>query len=97
MPTTYSKDAKGPEWWKGGKDGYLSPWAQSQVFALVKISQEHGPKLTDSDIAEKVWKVGGGHPSHACIAGWRKTFEKDPEWYPGKSEGQRKRPGRMHP
>ena len=54
---------KGPEWWTGGVTGYLSPWGQAQVYALVVMSDKFGLKLKDHQIAEHVTKVGGGHPS----------------------------------
>ena len=52
----------GPQWWVSGRKGTLSPWAQAQVFALCKISEKKGVFLYDSDIAQEVFKVGGGHP-----------------------------------
>ena len=54
------KRPKGPDWWIGGKDGYLSPWGQARVFALIAVSEELGLKLTDEQIAARVQKVGGG-------------------------------------
>ena len=84
---------KGPEWWTGGVTGYLSPWGQAQVYALVVMSEKFGLELKDHQIAEHVTKVGGGHPSHACIACWRATFDNDVDWYPGKTKEDRKRPG----
>ena len=90
MPTA---QPKGPQWWTGGTDGYLSPWAQARVFALIAVSEELGLNLKDHQIAAKVEKVGGGSPSHACIAAWRATLASDPDWYPGKTKENRKRPG----
>ena len=31
-----------PEWWASGKEGSLSPWAQSQVYAFVTLSEKRG-------------------------------------------------------
>ena len=84
---------KMPEWWASGREGYLSPWAQARVFALIAVSKELRLNLKDHQIASKVQKVGGGHPSNVSISGWRATFADDPEWYPGKTKENQKRPG----
>ena len=63
------------------------------MFALITVSKEFGLNLKDHEIAAHIAKVGGGAPSHACVAGWRKTFADDPHWYPGKTKEDRKRPG----
>ena len=62
----------------------MSPWAQSQVFALCKISDKKGIFWYDTEIALEVYKVGGGHPSKQAIRKLREKFEADPAWYPGK-------------
>ena len=54
----------------------MSPWAQAQVFALCKISEKKGVFLYDSDIAQEVFKVGGGHPSREAIRKLREKFEQ---------------------
>ena len=50
---------KGPSWWVGGEAGKLAPWAQAQAWALTRLPEP----MQDGDIAQKVLKVGGGHPS----------------------------------
>ena len=84
----------GPQWWVSGRKGTLSPWAQAQVFALCKISEKKGVFLYDSDIAQEVFKVGGGHPSREAIRKLREKFEADPDWHPGKVSDDAGQPGR---
>ena len=49
--------------------------------------------LSDTEIANEVFKVGGGHPGHIAIVNLRGCFDADPDWYPGKKAGSGKRPG----
>ena len=72
----------------------MSPWAQAQVFALCKISEKKGVFFYDSDIAQEVFKVGGGHPSRDAIRKLREKFEADPDWHPGKVSDDAGQPGR---
>ena len=72
----------------------MSPWAQSQVFALCKVSDKKGIFWYDSEIALEVYKVGGGHPSKQAIRKLREKFETDPAWYPGKVSEDAGQPGR---
>ena len=84
----------GPAWWISGRHGTLSPWAQSQVFALVSMSKLRGVQLTDIEIAGQVRKVGGGHPNRNTIRVLREKFADDDEWYPGKVDEAAGKPGR---
>ena len=84
---------QGPEWWTGGKHGSLSPWTQAKVFALVTVSRQRSLGLSDTEIANEVFKVGGGHPGHTAIANLRGCFDSDPDWHPGKKACSGKRPG----
>ena len=84
---------QGPEWWASGKHGSLSPWTQAKVFALVTASRQRSLGLSDTEIANEVFKVGGGHPGHTAIANLRGCFDSDPDWYPGKKAWSGKRPG----
>ena len=43
--------------WKGGKHGYLSPLMQAKAWGLSEAGVPH------DDIAAKIEKVGGGHPT----------------------------------
>ena len=61
----------------------------SIVWALHSVS----PDMAHTEVAKRVTKVGGGHPSPMAICLLRKKFDDDPGWHPGKSEEVRKRPG----
>ena len=50
--------------------------------------------MYDSDIAQEVFKVGGGHPSREAIRKLREKFEADPDWHPGKVSDDAGQPGR---
>ena len=84
----------GPEWWVSGRHGNLSPWPQSLVFALCKVADKLGVVYTDPELAQMVYKVGGGHPSREAIRLLHTKFEGDVEWYPGKVCEDAKPPGR---
>ena len=88
--------SQGPEWWISGKQGSLAPRAQAQVWGLHVMAKNQDVKMSNDDIAAMVTKVGGGHPSQQAIASWRKTFDDDPDWYPGKQneEAQQRGPKR---
>ena len=75
----------GPAWWTSGKQGHLSPWSQSVLWALIKVNDELGLEMEDAQLASYVTKVGGGHPLKASIGKWRRRIDVDPEWYPGKT------------
>ena len=67
-------------------------WALHTMSKLKKLDLEH------TEIAQCVKKVGVAagqdpHPTPTAIQFLRKQFDKDPEWYPGKNLGTRKRPG----
>ena len=64
--------------WKRGKRGNLSPLMQAKAWGLSEAGVSAG------DIAEKVTKVGGGHPNRHAVHKLRARIDDDPEWYPGK-------------
>jgi len=84
----------GPSWWLAGKQGSLPPIAQAKVWALTVICEELDVQLSQDDIAAKVKKVGGGHPSKMAIGQLQTRFADDPEWYPGKVTENAKKRGR---
>ena len=88
--------SQGPDWWISGKQGSLAPRAQAQVWGLHVMAKNQDVKMSNDDIAAMVTKVGGGHPCQQAIAQWRKTFDDDPDWYPGKQseEAQQRGPKR---
>ena len=51
--------------WKGGKHGYLSPLMQAKAWGLSEAG------VPQDDIAAKLEKVGGGHPTQSAVSlGW---------------------------
>ena len=62
------------EWWLAGKKGSLSPCAQAQVWALVRMSEKLGFDMSDPEIAAEVEKVGGGHLTKQATKG-KKAFK----------------------
>ena len=47
--------------WKGGKHGYFSPLMQAKAWGLGEAGVPH------DDIAAKIEKVGGGHPTQSAV------------------------------
>ena len=84
----------GPAWWVSGRTGTLSPWSQALVFALCKVSAKLEVAYTDPELAQEVYKVGGGHPTRESIRLLRQRFEEDTCWYPGKVSEEAHQPGR---
>ena len=56
-----------PGWWLSGRKGTLSRKSQLEVQAFLKVSKTMKLDLEDGWIAERVEKVGGGHPSKQAI------------------------------
>ena len=79
--------------WKEGRDGALSPLEQMRAWALRTAQRDiGGDKAVNLEkIADRVTKVGGGHPTREAIRQFLERVDADPEWYPGKN--YRKRPG----
>ena len=79
--------------WKEGRDGALSPLEQMRAWALRTAQRDiGGDKAVNLEkIADRVTKVGGGHPTREAIRQFLERVDADPEWYPGKT--YRKRPG----
>ncbi len=79
--------------WKEGRDGALSPLEQMRAWALRTAQRDiGGDKAVNLEkIADRVTKVGGGHPTREAIRQLLERVDADPEWYPGKT--YRKRPG----
>ena len=84
----------GPEWWVSGRQGTLSHWSQALVFAICNVADKMGAVYTDPELAQVVYKVGGGHPSREAIRLLRTRFDGDGGWYPGKVSEDAKPPGR---
>ena len=79
--------------WKEGRDGALSPLEQMRAWALRTAQRDiGGDKAVNLEkIADRVTKVGGGHPTREAIRQLLERVDADPEWYPGKN--YRKRAG----
>ena len=73
--------------WKEGRDGALSPLEQMRAWALRTAQSDLGgdKALNYEKIAERVTKVGGGHPTREAIRRFLDRVDADPEWYPGKN------------
>ena len=78
--------------WKEGRDGALSPLEQKRAWALRTAQRDiGGDKAVNLEkIADRVTKVGGGHPTREAIRQFLERVDADPEWFPGKNY---RRPG----
>ena len=64
--------------WKGGKKGCLRPLMQATAWGLSEAG------VRQVDIAAKLEKIGGGHPTQPAVCKLLARISDDPEWYPGK-------------
>ena len=64
--------------WKGGKKGCLSPLMQAKAWGLSEAG------VRQVDIAAKLEKIGGGHPTDSAVCKLLQRIADDPEWFPGK-------------
>ena len=80
--------------WKEGRDGALSPLEQKRAWALRTAQRDiGGDKAVNLEkIADRVTKVGGGHPTREAIRQFLERVDADPEWYPGKNYRKRSGP-----
>ena len=55
--------------WKTGREGTLSPLEQVRAWALFTVQKDGGGEaaVNYADIAARVTKVGGGHPTREAI------------------------------
>ena len=55
--------------WKGGREGTLSPLEQMKAWALREAQKDLGGEeaVCFKKIAERVTKIGGGHPGREAI------------------------------
>ena len=70
--------------WKCGKPGTLSPWQQAVALAMIQVSASWNFKISYSQVARRVEKIGGGHPSKQAIAQLHAASKSDIDWYPEK-------------
>ena len=73
--------------WKEGREGALSPLEQMRAWALREAQKDLGGEeaVNRQKIADRVTKVGGGHPSREAIRKFLDRVDEDPDWYPGKN------------
>ena len=68
--------------WRGGKHGYLSPLMQAKAWGLGEAGVPH------DDIAAKIEKVGGGHPTQSAVSKLLLRIKGDPEGKKSASAGR---------
>ena len=74
------------EAWTGGSHGNLSALEEARAWALREVWYEQG----QSDyglcpfVAQRVTKIGGGHPNRHSIFKLYEKIDNDEDWFPGK-------------
>ena len=70
--------------WKEGRDGALSPLEQMRAWALREAQKDLGGEeaVNHQKIADRVTKVGGGHPSREAIRKFLDRVDEDPKDLP---------------
>ena len=74
------------EAWTGGSHGNLSALEEARAWALREVWYEQG----QSDyglcpfVAQRVTKIGGGHPNRHSISKLYEKIDNDEDWFPGK-------------
>ena len=72
----------------------MPPWAQAVVWAALKLNDALDLDLTDGQIAALVTKSGSvENPCKRAVKKWRDIFKEDPDWWPNKTQEERKNPG----
>ena len=72
----------------------MPPWAQAVVWAALKLNDALDLDLTDGQIAALVTKSGSvENPCKRAVKKWRDIFKEDPDWWPNKTQEERKKPG----
>ena len=81
--------------WKEGRKGALCPLEQMRAWAL-RVTQRDllggEGAVNYAAIADRVTKVGGGHPGRDAIRQFLDRVDADPDWYPGKNYRTRSGP-----
>ena len=83
--------------WKEGREGTLCPLEQMRAWALRAAQKDLGGEesISYAAIAERVTKVGGGHPTREAIRQFLDRVDQDPDWHPGKNYRKRAGPQRV--
>ena len=79
--------------WKDGKEGCLSPLEQCRAWALREVYREDEvpEKKLYTQVAAKLTKIGGGHPTPRAVLKLFGRVDNDGDWYPGKVQEGRGR------
>ena len=79
--------------WLTAPQGRLSPWEQAKALGLREASRVlHNGRANMPWIAERVAKVGGGHPNKSSLHEFFKLVDADEDWFPGKHNGAKRGP-----
>ena len=79
--------------WKEGRKGALCPLEQMRAWALRAAQRDllgGEDAVNYAAIADRVTKVGGGHPGREAIRQFLDRVDEDPDWYPGKNYRKRR-------
>ena len=91
LPMAESQQELLREAWLGGRSGTLSALSEAKAWALREIwyAEEKPDYGLATIVAQRVEKVGGGHPGDSAIVKFFKRIDDDAEWFPGKSSQAR--------
>jgi len=88
--------------WVGGVEDRLCAREQAKAWALREVWKDDEKSLwgLNEYVASKLRKTKKGqpkgeHPSAACIGQLFEKMDSDPDWYPGKHNGERRGPKRI--
>ena len=71
----------------------MCPWEQAKALGLREASKVvHNGKANLPWIAERVNKVGGGHPGASALFQFFQLVDADKDWFPGKHTGAKRGP-----
>ena len=73
--------------WTEGRTGTLSALSEAKAWALREVwrSEGKGQWGLMQFVAERLTKIGGGHPQQPAVSKFFAKVDNDPEWFPGKS------------
>ena len=88
--------------WTDGPDGRLCAREQAKAWALREVWQEQGnatygllPFVSCRVRKTKNGKPTGDHPTEAALHQFFEKVDADPDWYPGKHNGETRGPKRL--
>ena len=77
--------------WRRAPKGRLCAWEVAKAIGFREASKEiHGGVPNIPWIADRVQKVGGGHPSRMSLHELFKKIDADPDWFPGELSGAKR-------